>query len=58
MIFLVKRVAEPGIKAFPIFKSPQKLPTKVDVNAGMLQIKVERAFAMHFIAAFPKTALL
>jgi hypothetical protein len=30
----------------------------MDVNAGMLQIKAERAFAMHFIAAFPKTTLL
>jgi hypothetical protein len=34
------------------------LPTNVDVNAGMLQIGAERAFAMHFIAAFPKTTLL
>jgi hypothetical protein len=30
----------------------------MDVKAGMWQIEAERAFAMHFIAAFPKTTFL
>jgi hypothetical protein len=47
-----------GLRLFQFFKLSQSLPTKMDVRAGMLQIKAERAFAMHFIAAFPKTTFL